>query len=229
MKLGSVPRSFLAAVMVVISFGLGGCASEVAVDEPVIIAAAAADSLRVAFYGDSYTRGSGASAEKLRWSTVLSEQHGWSEFNPSVSGLGFMRNRILFGEGDLPSLIIADDPDVVIVTMGLNDNFTYDVYSAQLPHQIASDLDRLSTQLPDARLIVVEPFWYKEERPASVDVIIAWVRDAARAAGADYIPDASNWLAGHPEWMSSDNLHPNDAGHDAIAAQLNRALGSLGL
>ncbi|QYH34494.1 SGNH/GDSL hydrolase family protein [Salinibacterium sp. M195] len=229
MKLDSVARTLVATVVVAATLGLMGCASVSASGEPVIVTAADAEGLHVAFYGDSYTRGTGATAEELRWSTVLSEQHGWSEFNPSVSGLGFMRNRAVFGDGDLPSFIIGDDPEVVIVTMGLNDNFTFDTYAAELPGQILSDLERIAEELPDAQLIVVEPFWYKAQRPASVELIISWVHDAATEVGADYIPDASYWLAGHPEWMASDNLHPNDAGHAAIAAQMHLALRKFGL
>jgi len=229
MKLNPVARTIAATVLVAAMLGLAACTNATASDEPVIVAAADSDGARVAFYGDSYTLGSGASGQALRWSTVLSEQYGWDELNPSVSGLGFMRNRTLFGEGDLPSLIIADNPDVVIVTMGLNDNFTFGAFADELPGQITSDFDRLSTALPNARLVVVEPFWYKAERPASVDVIISWVRTAALKVGADYVPSASYWLAGHPEWMSSDNLHPNDAGHAAIAAEMDRALRALGI
>ena len=137
--------------------------------------------------------------------------------------------RTIFGEGDLPSFIIADNPDVVIVTMGLNDNFTFHSQSDELRANITGDFDRLTTELPDVRLIVVEPFWYKDERPDSVDVIISWVHDAAAAVGADCIPDASYWLAGHPEWMASDGLHPNDDGYAAIATEMDQALRTLGL
>ncbi|WP_010205613.1 SGNH/GDSL hydrolase family protein [Salinibacterium sp. PAMC 21357] len=229
MKFDALARTVMATVVVAATLGLAACASAVASDGPVFVAAADSDGPRVAFYGDSYTRGTGATDPSLRWSTVLSGQHGWSEFNPSVSGLGFMRNRTLFGEGDLPGLIIADDPDVVIVSLGLNDNFTFDAYSDELPGQILSDFERLSLGLPNTRLIVVEPFWYKTERPASVDVIISWVRDAALAVDADYISGASYWLSAHPEWISNDNLHPNDAGHAVIAAQMDRALRALNL
>ncbi|MBH0130974.1 SGNH/GDSL hydrolase family protein [Salinibacterium sp. NK8237] len=229
MTFGSAARTIIAMIAVSVTVGLAGCATSAASTEPLVVAAADSDALRVAFYGDSYTRGTGASAEQLRWSTLLSSQHGWSEFNPSVSGLGFMRNRAELGDDDLPSLIIADDPDVVIVTMGLNDNFTFDEYADELPGQILSDFERLATELPDAQLIVVEPFWYKTQRPDSVDVIISWVSDAAAAVGADYISGASYWLTGHPEWMSEDNLHPNDAGHAAIASQMDLALRDLGL
>ncbi|MEV8254487.1 SGNH/GDSL hydrolase family protein [Rhodoglobus sp. NPDC076762] len=214
----------MATVMVVVMLGLSACVSTaVAVDDRD------PDAVRVAFYGDSYTRGTGASVQELRWATVLSEQREWSEFNPSVSGLGYARNRAIVGDGDLPSLIIADNPDVVIVTMGLNDNFTFESQADEIRANISTDLTRLATELPDARLVVVEPFWFKDERPESVEIIISWVRAAAAEVDADYIAHASYWLEGHPEWMSSDDLHPNDAGHAAIAGQMDRALRALQL
>lgn len=224
MRFSSVVRAFLTIVMVAVTLGLSACVSTVVQADD-----RDPDAVRVAFYGDSYTRGSGASVQELRWSTLLSEQREWSEFNPSVSGLGYARNRAIVGEGDLPSLIIADHPDVVIVTLGLNDNFTFASQADEIRANISTDLTRLSAELPDARLVVVEPFWFKDERPESVETIISWVREAAEAVDAEYIPRASYWLEGHPEWMASDELHPNDDGHAAIAGRMERALRVLGL
>ena len=187
------------------------------------------DGTRVAFYGDSYTLGTGASEPSLRWSTVISEQRGWVEFNPSVNGLGFINNRTAFVDGDLPSLVIENDPDIVFVTMGLNDNFSYDVAADSIRQQISLDLDRLNDELPDARIVVVEPFWYTDERPASVEIIIGWVEDAATEIDADYIPGASHWIEGHPEWMASDGLHPNDEGYAEMARRMDAELKNLGL
>ncbi|CAN5286988.1 SGNH/GDSL hydrolase family protein [soil metagenome] len=184
---------------------------------------------RVAFYGDSYTLGTGATDASKRWSTIICEERGWSEFNPSVNGLGFINNRSSFGEGDEPSQVIADDPDILFITMGLNDNFSYDRAADQIKSQITDDITRLRTELPDARLIVVEPFWYTDQRPDSVEIIIGWVKDAAAAAGADYIPGASHWIEGHPEWMASDGLHPNDEGYAHMAVEMDAALQKLGL
>ncbi|WP_010205614.1 SGNH/GDSL hydrolase family protein [Salinibacterium sp. PAMC 21357] len=223
MKFDSVARTIAATVLVAATLGLAACSSTppVAPRDP--------DATRVAFYGDSYTLGTGASAAANRWSTVVSEERGWSEFNPSVNGLGFINNRSVFGDGDLPSMVIADDPDIVFVTMGLNDNFSFGSRAADIRAQITADFDRLTAALPDARFIVVEPFWYTDERPASVDTIIAWVKEAASDIGADYIPGASHWIEGHPEWMASDGLHPNDDGYAAMATQMDQALRTLGL
>ena len=187
------------------------------------------DAPRVAFYGDSYTLGTGASDPSLRWSSIICAERGWQEFNPSVNGLGFVNNRATDGEGDLPALVIANDPSIVFITMGLNDNFSYDRAANQIRLRITEDFTRLATALPDARFIVVEPFWYTDRRPESVEVIIGWVRDAAAAIGADYISGASHWIEGHPEWMASDGLHPNDAGYAAMAGRMDAELTKLGL
>lgn len=223
MKFDSVARTIAATVVVAASFGLAACST------PEPAAERDANDVRVAFYGDSYTLGTGAADAENRWSTVVSEQRDWSEFNPSVNGLGFINNRTAFGDGDLPSQIIADDPDIVVVTMGLNDNFSFDARASDIQAQITDDFGRLTTALPDARFIVVEPFWYTDERPDSVDTIISWVEQAAANIGADYIPGASRWIEGHPEWMASDGLHPNDDGYAAMATQMDQALRTLGL
>ncbi|MGV8858860.1 SGNH/GDSL hydrolase family protein [Rhodoglobus sp.] len=223
MKFDSVARTIAATVAMAAALGLAGCsATEPADDRDP-------NAVRVAFYGDSYTLGTGASTAENRWSTVICQQRGWSEFNPSVNGLGFINNRGAFGDGDLPSLVIADDPDIVFVTMGLNDNFSFDARASDIRSQISADFDRLKTALPDARFIVVEPFWYTDARPESVATIIGWVEDEASAIGADYISGASHWIEGHPEWMASDGLHPNDDGYAELARRMDQALRNLGL
>lgn len=183
----------------------------------------------VAFYGDSYTLGTGASDLRLRWSTQIVESRGWREVNPSVNGLGFVNNRATYGEGDLPDQIIAVHPDIVFVTMGLNDNFSYARAAAEIEAQIAIDLRRLREGLPDARIIVVEPFWYTAERPESLGVIAGWVRREAASIGADHIAGASTWIAGRPGEMAADGLHPNDQGYARMTRLMDEALVELGL
>ena len=211
------------ALAVVVGIALTGC-SAATPDEP-----RDPNATRVAFYGDSYTLGTGATDPAQRWSTIISEKRGWSEYNPSVNGLGFVNNRGTFGDGDLPSLVIDGNPDIVFITMGLNDNFSYDRAADQIKAQITDDFTRIQEALPDARIIVVEPFWYTDSRPESVEVIIGWVKDAAADIDADYIPGASHWIEGHPEWMASDGLHPNDDGYAEMAVRMDAELEKLGL
>lgn len=188
----------------------------------------------VSFYGDSYTRGTGASAMDKRWSSIVAAERGWHEINRSENGLGFVNRRASMGSGldDIPALVIDDDPDIVFVTMGLNDNFSYDRAGEQIRETINSDLQRLRDGLPEARIVVVEPFWYTGERPASVEVIAGWVDEAAERIGADHIAGASHWLDGHyaddsDSWMAADGLHPNDTGYAHLADRMDAALRAL--
>jgi lysophospholipase L1-like esterase len=113
--------------------------------------------------------------------------------------------------------------------MGLNDNFSFDYFPDEIERAITADFAKLRMALPDARFIVVEPFWYTDDRPASVETIIGWVKDAAAAIDADYIPGASHWIQGHPEWMAGDGLHPNDQGYAEMARQMDAELTKIGL
>lgn len=216
------------ASVAALALGLTACAATPAPDAT----ATPGTGPLVAFYGDSYTLGTGASDPALRWSTIISEDRGWREFNPSVNGLGFVNHRSDFGENDLPALVIAQDPDIVFVTMGLNDNFSFAGRSDLILETITDDLTRLREALPDARIIVVEPFWYTEDRPESVPTIIGWVESAAARIDADWIPGASRWLDGHyagsdDSWMAADGLHPSDVGYAHMAEEMDAALGRL--
>lgn len=191
------------------------------------------DAPLAAFYGDSYTLGTGASDPSVRWSTVISAARGWNEFNPSVNGLGFVNNRASvppdYAPDDEVPRIIAVDPDIVFVTMGLNDNFSMPQRADDIERAIKVDLQTLRAELPEARIVVVEPFWYTDARPDSVETIIGWVREHAATIDADYVPGASRWIEGHPEWMAADRLHPNDAGYAEMARRMEDALAEIGL
>ena len=220
-----------AAIVVV-----AGCLVLVACGMPVTSAPgqAAAPSpgqVVVAFYGDSYTRGTGASSPERRWSTIVAQGRGWWEFNPSIDGLGYVNNRDLIGGDDLVDQIVEHEPtpDVVIVTMGLNDNFSMPASADEIEAAIDADLRRFRDELPDARLVVVEPFWYTDERPDSVEQVIGWVEAAAADVDAEYIAGASRWLEGHPEWMAADGIHPNDDGYAELARRMDEELERLGL
>jgi lysophospholipase L1-like esterase len=221
-------RSSALVTVLALALGLAACSSAAPDGAPE------GNGPLVAFYGDSYTRGTGLDDPTERWSTIISEDRGWREFNPSVNGLGFVNNRASIGEGsgDLPDLIIAEEPDIVFVTMGLNDNFSYDNDPDLIRETITDDLRRFREALPDARLIVIEPFWYTDERPRSLEVITGWARDAAAEVDADWIPGASGWLDGHyadsdDSWMASDGLHPNTAGYRHMAERMDEELARL--
>jgi lysophospholipase L1-like esterase len=110
----------------------------------------------VAFYGDSYTYGEQASAPEARWSSLVSARQGWVEANASVNGLGFVANRV---GTDAVQDVVDADPALIIVTMGLNDTFIAEAQRDELTTAIHDDLARFRAEAPQARLVVVEPFW----------------------------------------------------------------------
>jgi lysophospholipase L1-like esterase len=174
--------------------------------------------------------GTGASDPRKRWSTIVSADRGWNEVNPSVNGLGFVNNRdLLPADGDLVDAVIASDPQILFVTMGLNDNFSMPSRSDEIHDAIVADFTALRRALPQTRIIVVEPFWYTDQRPESLSVISGWVEAEAEVIGADYIAGASHWIEGHPEWMADDGLHPNDAGYAEMARRMFEELDRRGL
>jgi lysophospholipase L1-like esterase len=181
----------------------------------------------VAFYGDSYTFGDQASSPDARWSSILCEQQGWFEVNPSVNGLGFVANRFLT---DAVGEIIEADPDLIIVTMGLNDTFIAEDRLDELETAIIDDFRRFRSEAPQARLVVVEPFWIPGPQSAGFRLVADAVEEAAAEVDADFVAGAGDWLAGHPEWRADEPYrHPNDAGYAEIARRMTIELESLGV
>lgn len=236
------PRTLLAAVaLVVAALAITGCTgasamtpgheqSDVAVTSPTNPAPSntLAAPVDVAFYGDSYTHGHSASVYAKRWSSVLSTENGWTELNFGISGLGFQANRSM--HPDQPTLIVAAHPDMVIVMLGINDARTWDELSPAKVHAaIDDDLKTLRDGLPDAPIVVLAPMWATSTTPKQVGVMAGWLQDAAAEEGAYYVPGATSWIHGNKAYLSSDDLHPNDAGYQHIANELEIALRKLGL
>ena len=161
MSARDIPRTAAAVAVAVGCLVLAACGMPIT-SAPGQAASPSPGQVVAAFYGDSYTRGTGASAPERRWSTLVAQERGWWEFNPSVDGLGYVNNRDLIGGADLVEQIVEHEPapDVVIVTMGLNDTFALPARAGELQAAIEADLRRFRDELPDARLVVVEPFWY---------------------------------------------------------------------
>jgi lysophospholipase L1-like esterase len=174
----------------------------------------------VGFYGDSMTSGFGASAPDRRWSSLLCAREGWTEVNPSIPGLGFVQSR---GGTDLPGQIAAAAPDLVLVTLGLNDLGLVDSHATELQAAIASDLGTLRDSVPDAHIVVLALFSPLSFEPRQVAAVNGWLRASAADVDAVFVPKSAGWLAGHPDW-TVDGIHLNDVGNAAIATLIGDEL-----
>jgi lysophospholipase L1-like esterase len=182
----------------------------------------------VAFLGDSLTEGVGAPPEQgFAWR--LASKLGWEAATvDGVSGSGYLAS----GAGrPLPERvwgIVRVDPDVVVVSGGNNDAFQG--FAPQDVRPAAEQTFRaLAAGLPDARIVVLGPFPTSPAALSSPDAMNQAVRAAAKAVGVEYV-DARQVVDDVPlsmvgDYLSADGLHPNEAGHEAIATELAEILG----
>lgn len=182
----------------------------------------------VAFLGDSYTVGAGTSddAHAGRWTAVVAEDLGWRASTYARGGTGYVND----GGEDAAyatrvDAIIDAEPDIVVVSGGRNDSYfaPVDVEAAAL------DVFRtLRLGLPDAQVVVLGSWWDDDEPTSEYTAVREAIASAAEAAGVAYV-DAGEPLVGHPELISDDGVHPNDAGYVALAHAAEAALVGAGI
>ncbi len=180
------------------------------------------------FLGDSYSAGGGASSFTHRWTYLTAVKRGWLEDDMARGGTGYTKTSNSSGCGltYCPSMqemaveAVATLPSVVIVCGGRNDLTMYHQNPALERQAIADTFAILRNGLPNATIVALTPMWDDTTPTPSFLEMDAWIQDAAAANGAVFVGGAETWLVGHPEWMFSDHIHPNDAGHLALANRL---------
>ncbi|WP_037158573.1 SGNH/GDSL hydrolase family protein [Rhodococcoides fascians] len=178
----------------------------------------------VAFIGDSYSQGIGASSAGTRWTTLASAALGWSEMNLAVGGTGYTTSYL--GQptdyATKVESVRAAQPDIIVVSGGRNDYLTSS--PPEIGTAAAALYGQLRSTVPDAELVVVTPIWEATDIPAEFTEIIDSIRRAAEGASVKYL-DIGEPLSGHPDLVVADGLHPNDAGHHKIAEHVVAVVG----
>jgi acyl-CoA thioesterase I len=179
--------------------------------------------LVAAFLGDSYAAGAGASASPKGWADLVGLHQGWVEKNLS-------RNLASYSTAGEPGgtsyrsrlgALVATGAQIVVVSGGRND---VGVAATQFRSDVRATLVGIHAGLPEATIIVVSPTWANDPAPARLVAVAAIVQAEAARAGATYL-DIGEPLAGQATMVGPDGWHPNDAGHAAIAAAVEKALG----
>ncbi len=184
----------------------------------------------VAFLGDSYTAGDGASTGNT-WVELLSAANNWQPMNFGRAGTGYLTSLESGGAATcgldicpnylaMADLAIEAKPDVVIVSGGHNDGA---VLYPQLKFAIAELFAKLRTGLPDAEIIAIAPVWADEPLAEDATAVTEAVEAGVIAAGGSFI-DLGTPLENRPELISPDFVHPNDAGHQHLATVTGEAL-----
>lgn len=177
----------------------------------------------VAFFGDSYSAGTGATKPSNRWTSVVSADLGWRENNFALGGTGYIATSSTNGCGKdyCPTYIeviqaLGSDsikPDYVVISGGRNDG-------RSLPDQfprIRETYAAAQALWPDARVIVTSPLWDSTAAPGWLTEGVATTRAAADELGALFL-DLGQPLGGRPDLITADGVHPNDDGYAAVAS-----------
>lgn len=181
----------------------------------------------VAFLGDSWTAGVGATGRR-GYVVRTAGRLGWGYADLGVGGSGYSvpgPHHSLFVQR-IPQLV-ALHPDLVVVQGSLNERHSTPV---RLAAAAASTLTRLRGALDPGTPVLVVGAAYN---PGTPDLTIDWINDAissaAAGAGLPFVnPAAAGWLDPHDPRLWSDTIHPDDRGHQLVADALVPLLRDLG-
>lgn len=174
----------------------------------------------VAYLGDDWTAGTGASDRAKRFTSLLSRSLHVVEKNFGVNGTGYAKTTS--GATDFSGRVagvVAAHPDLVVVSGGRNDTANYLATVAGDARALFAELHK---KLPSATLVAVAPLWGDSDEPSALETIGKGVKDAVTAVGGTYL-DLPDPIHGHPDFMA-DDADPNDKGYAAIAAALRPKL-----
>lgn len=194
-------------------------------------------------FGDSVTAGTGASDAAHRWANIVATTKSWQLVNSglasttlqnttqnSVSTIGGAVDNN--GRDTYISRVLQKAPQYVLVLYGLNDLRLNDVAFtvALFQNDLGEVVDALiAAGVAATQIVIGSPTyipatsyglgspWDGATAQKYTDYIAA-CSAVATAKGTKYI-DVYQWMAdnGGDTLISGDNIHPNDAGHAAIA------------
>lgn len=169
--------------------------------------------LRLAALGDSLTAGWGVPAEDA-FPVKLESALAQKGYHVTIANFGVSGDTTAGGLARLPA-VLAQKPDGVIVELGANDVLR------GLPAQAArANLDAILSRLKAEGIPILLcglriPKNYGEDYAAAFEAAYA---ELAKTSGAVLYPYFLDGVAGHPDLLQSDGLHPNAAGVDGIVS-----------
>ena len=176
------------------------------------------------FFGDSITVGEGLlRPEEERWTALVAAARGWTEVNEGRGG----RPSSAWDEFCAVFEARKSDPDIdrFVVALGGNDarDAAPDI-AVQVARNVGRMIDRVRQEAPAWAIVVGGPYninrlhLQKKEiadlREKNLLAIEGTVRAMTQAKGCPFVPFLG---AIPPEALTADGVHPDAAGHLALA------------
>ena len=196
----------------------------------------------VHFFGDSITTGVGATTSADRWTSLLSALKGWTEINNGTSGYvitnpGACTIRPQFDVTTIPTK--TSSKKYCFIAFGVNDHFLADsnINASQYQAAIEAAIDHAvgTKGWQNRRIIILPPYFTNADNtiqanycfpPTITDAtrkanFVAAAKAAANSRGANYYDVYQRMADNGGNSLTTDGIHPNDAGYTVIANGLN--------
>ncbi len=173
----------------------------------------------VAFIGDSFCDGTGASTKLTRWTTLVSQELAWFEKNSCTGGAGYISK----GGGGRDYRLISDEifaslkPAVVVISGGKNDLGFMTEAGSEISDASCELFSGIKKSAPKAQIIVISPFWDTTKAPTILGHEITAIKSCASQYGAKVLPNTHNWFVGNEKLFDLAVGAPNDKGQTFIA------------
>lgn len=192
------------------------------------------DTVRVGFMGDSITEGYNATQMSTSWWNTLSDLMGWKRaLNFGRTSIGYINDGGSYTLGDRLASVSAFPLDVLICAGGIND---WAATEQQEHDAVVAFITSAQSLMPRVKLIIVGPFAAPGQ--AVRDQIFDAIKAACAEKSVDYIDTklpypwqfgtgrvgATTGNGNSDLYISSDNVHPSQAGHDYLAQRLYQSV-----
>lgn len=178
--------------------------------------------------GDSIMKGHGLPHSQA-WPELLGTRNGWKITNLACDGAGFATvGSVNDCEATFASLIekAAElHPQIVLISGSSND---LGVEDGTLNSATITAMQSLRKENPGAKIIGISTVWGDTLTPDQINDINEQVRTAVMDVDGVYL-DIGQPLAGHRDWLQSDDVHPTAHGQRALAKSIAGALRSAGV
>lgn len=174
----------------------------------------------ITFLGDSYTAGSPMdNGFAARYPAIVADRLHKQPVVVAEPGAGWVQAGVT-GER-FPQEVDAVPPasEIVVVYGSRNDPLDGSL-AREIERSAVGLLRAVQQRAPRAVVVVFGPSLVEDPEPVGAAQNAEAIRRACRTLGVEYV-DTSEWLHDLPQGLiGSDTVHPTDAGHARLAAQM---------